>query len=200
MTWNLQGTFYENCSCDAVCPCTWSNMTRPATNDDCRAALLFSIAEGDVDGVDVSGTSVLMVIQTPPMMLEGNWKAGLVIDDGASDQQVEALSGVFSGALGGPPGALGPLIGEFMGIDRLPVSVTSEGNQHHVVVGDVADYLLTKQLTPDGDPVQLTNIVVHPASSTVDVAHADDVSMDVFGISWSGDGRSGFSNEFAWAG
>lgn len=200
MVWNLQGTFYENCSCDAVCPCTWSNMTRPATNDDCRAALLFAIEEGDVDGVDVSGTSVLMVIQTPPMMLEGNWKAGIVIDDEASDQQVEALSGVFSGALGGPPGALGPLIGEFLGVERLPVSVTTDGNRRHVVVGDVADYRLTKQVNQEGDQVQLTNIVVHPASATLDVAHADEVDMDVFGISWSGDGRSGFSNEFAWAG
>jgi hypothetical protein len=199
MTWNLEGTFYENCSCDAICPCTWSNMSRPATNDDCRAALLFDVESGDIDGVDVSGTSVLMVIQTPPMMLEGNWKAGLVIDDAASDAQVEALSRVFSGAMGGPPGALGPLVGEFLGVERLPVSVTSEGNRHHVVVGDVADYHLTKQITPDGDQVRLTNIVAHPAAATLDVAHADAVSMDVFGIAWSGDGRSGFSNAFAWA-
>ena len=174
-------------------------MTRPATNDDCRAALLFDVASGDVDGVDVSGTSVLMVIQTPPMMLEGNWRAGLVIDDAASDAQVEALSGVFSGAMGGPPGALAPLIGEFLGVDRLPVSIASDGNRHHVVVGDVADYQLAKQVTAEGEQVQLTNIVVHPASATLDVAHADSVTMDVFGISWSGDGRSGFSNGFAWA-
>lgn len=199
MTWNLSGTFYENCSCDAICPCTWSNMARPATNDDCRAALLFDIDSGDVDGVDVSGTSVLLVIQTPPMMLDGGWKAGLVIDDAASDEQVEALSGVFSGSLGGPPAGLAPLIAEFLGVERLPVSVSSDGDRLHVVVGDAADYQLAKQVTPDGGTVQLTNIVVHPAGPTLDVAHADSVSMDVFGISWSGDGRSGFSNGFAWA-
>ena len=85
-----------------------------------------------------------MVIQTPAMMPEGNWKAGLVIDDGASDAQVEALTGVFSGAMGGPPGALSGLIGEFLGVERLPVSITSDGNRHHVVVGDVADYQLTR--------------------------------------------------------
>jgi hypothetical protein len=189
MAWNLEGTFYENCSCDAICPCTWSNMARPATNDDCRAALLFAIEKGDVNGVDVSATSVLMVIQTPPMMLEGNWKAGLVIDAAATEAQVEALSGVFSGALGGPPGALGPLVGEFLGVERLPVSVTSEGVGHHIVIGDAADC----------EPVQLTHIVVHPAGPTLDVAHGDDVTIDLFGIAWSGDGRSGFSNPFAWA-
>jgi hypothetical protein len=199
MAWNLEGTFYENCSCEAICPCTWSNMARPATNDDCRAALLFAIDKGDVDGIDVSGTSVLLVIQTPQMMPEGNWRAGLVIDDAATDAQVEALSGVFSGAMGGPPGALGPLVGEFLGVERLPVSVTSEGDRHHVVVGDAVDYRLTKYVTADGDPVQLTHIVVHPAGPTLEIAHGDDVAVDVFGIAWSGDGRSGFSNAFAWA-
>jgi hypothetical protein len=199
MGWDLAGTFYENCSCDAICPCTWSNMARPATNEDCRAALLFDIDTGQVDGVDMSGTSVLLVFQTPPMMPEGNWKAGLVIDEGASDAQAEALGRVFSGALGGPPGGLAPLIDEFMGVERLPISVTDDDGRPHVVVGDIADYRLTKQVTPEGDQVQLTNIVVHPAGPTLDVAHADSVSVDVFGISWSGDGRSGFSNAFAWA-
>ena len=32
MAWNLEGTYYENCSCSAVCPCTSSNMTAPATD------------------------------------------------------------------------------------------------------------------------------------------------------------------------
>ena len=199
MAWSLEGTFYENCSCDAIGPCTWSNMTRAATNDDCRAALLFEIDRGDVDGVDVSGTQCLMVIQTPPMMPEGNWKAGLVMGDTASDEQVEALTAVFSGALGGPPGGLAPLIGEFLGVERLPVSISHEGNQHHVVIGDVADYRLTKEVTPDGEQVQLTNIIAHPASPTLDVAHADAVAMNPFGINWSGDGLSGFSNAFSWA-
>ena len=53
MGWSVEGMYYENCSCDAVCPCTWSNMTRGATNDDCRVALLFEVDKGSVDGVDV---------------------------------------------------------------------------------------------------------------------------------------------------
>ena len=53
MAWNLEGTLYENCSCTAICPCTWSNMTTPATNDFCNAALVFNIASGEIDGTDV---------------------------------------------------------------------------------------------------------------------------------------------------
>ena len=43
MAWRLDGTYFESCSCDAVCPCTWSALTAKATLDRCRAlsGLLF---------------------------------------------------------------------------------------------------------------------------------------------------------------
>ena len=47
--------------------------------------------------------------------------------------------------------------------------------------------------------MQLTNIVVHPSGPTLDVATVDAAQNSPFGISWSGNGLSGFSNGFAWA-
>lgn len=199
MAWSLEGTFYENCSCDAICPCTWSNMARVATNDDCRVALLFDIDSGSIEGVDVSGTTCVMIAQTPALMPEGNWKVGLIVSDHASEEQTAALTQVFSGALGGPPAGLAPLIGDFLGVEKLPVSITADGDRRHVVVGDAVDYHMTKEMSPEGDAVQLTNIVVHPGGPTLEVAHVDGASNDAFGIAWSGDGLSGFSNPFAWA-
>lgn len=197
--WDLSGTFYENCSCDAICPCTWSNMARVATHDDCRAALMFDIDEGAIDGVDVAGTTCVMVAQTPASMPEGNWRVGLVVSDHATDEQVDALTKVFSGSAGGPPAGLAPLIGEFLGVEKLPVSISHDGGRHHVTIGEAIDYQLTKQVSPDGDQVQLSNIAVHPGGPTLDVAVVDAVSADAFGITWSGDGLSGFSNSFTWA-
>lgn len=198
MTWSIEGTYYENCSCDAVCPCTWSNMVRGATNDDCRVALLFEVEKGDVEGVDVAGTTCVVVMQTPRQMLEGNFKAGLIVGADASDEQADGLSQVFSGQAGGPMAGLAPLIGEFLGVERLPVTVEHDGANHHIVVGDALDISLTKEVTPEGEPIQLTNIVIHPAGPTLDIAVADEVTNSVFGIDWSGDGLSGFSNPFAW--
>ena len=199
MGWNVSGTYYENCSCDAVCPCTWSNMVRGATNDDCRVALLFEVEQGDVEGVDVAGTSCVIIMQTPKQMLEGGFKVGLIIDDGASDAQAEALGNVFGGQAGGPVAGLAPLIGEFLGVERLPISVEHDGSNHHITVGDALDVELAMVQTETGDPVSLTNIVIHPAGPTLDVAVAERVSNSPFGIDWSGEGLSGFSNPFSWA-
>jgi hypothetical protein len=198
MAWSMEGTFFENCSCDAICPCTWSNLARRATRDFCRAALAFRVDSGDVEGVDVGGRTFVVVLDTPAMMVEGGWRVGAFVDDGASAEQVAALGRVISGEIGGPLANLGPLIGEFLGIEQAPVSVTSDGRHHHVMVGDVVDYQSEQVITESGDRVELTNIVTHPAGPTLGVA-AVSARNAPFGIAWSGEGLSGFSNRFAWA-
>jgi hypothetical protein len=198
MSWSIEGTFFENCSCDAICPCTWSNMAHRATNDFCRAALAFQIARGELDGVDLADRTFVVVLDTPALMPEGNWRVGAFVDDGADAAQVAALGKVISGEAGGPLASLAPLIGEFLGLEQAPITITSDGRRHHVVVGTVIDYEADQVLTPDGAPVELTNIVIHPAGPTLAVATVSG-NNSPFGIAWSGRGMSGFSNRFRWA-
>ena len=47
MAWNLTGTYFESCSCDAICPCTWSGLSARATNDRCNFLLAFKIDRGE---------------------------------------------------------------------------------------------------------------------------------------------------------
>ena len=42
MAWRLDGTYFESCSCDEICPCTWSAFTAKATLDRCRALLAYA--------------------------------------------------------------------------------------------------------------------------------------------------------------
>lgn len=201
MAWNLQGTFFENCSCDAICPCTWSNLAHKATRDDyCRFALAFEVDSGSVEGVDVSGRSFVLIGDTPPDMTQGNWRLGVFVDDGASEEQVGKLGQVLSGAMGGPPAALGPLLGEFLGIEQAPISIERNGNAHRVKVGDAVDYTGTRIVIEGGEPVTLTNIVAHPAGPTLGVAPVSESRVSAFGIEFSGKDLSGFSNPFRWQG
>ena len=77
MTWRLDGTYFESCSCDAICPCTWSALTARATLDRCRALLAYHVTSGEIDGVNVSGLSFALFLDTPPVMSEGNWRVGV---------------------------------------------------------------------------------------------------------------------------
>jgi hypothetical protein len=200
MAWNLEGSYFESCSCQVPCPCTVS-LDLGADLDYCRVVLAFNIGSGDVGGVDVSGVGAALIADTPKVMSDGGWKVGLFIDDGASDEQAEALTQVFSGALGGPPAALGPLLGEFLGVERAPIQFSEHGRTHAVKIGDGVDIEVEDIVSFGSEsekPAQLTNIF-HPAGSTLTIARAERANVSAFGIEYQGQG--GFSNsQFAWAG
>ena len=132
MAWRLDGTYFENCNCEVVCPCTAADFAAPADHDRCRVLIAFHVDRGQIDGVDVAGMNVGVFADTPPMMIEGNWRVGLFMDGKASEQQAAKLTGVFSGAMGGPMAGLAPLIGEFLGVETAPIEYTGEGRHHSV--------------------------------------------------------------------
>ncbi len=199
MPWNLAGSYFETCSCDVICPCT-ASLSLGATRDRCKVVLVFNVRDGEVEGTDVSGLTVAAVCDTPKVMSEGNWRMGVVIDAAASDQQAEKLGGVFSGALGGPMEALGPLVGENLGVERLPIAVHEDGLKHSIRIGDEIDFEI-EDVVPfgveTGEPAKLTGIF-HPAGSELTVSRATRSKVNAFGISY--EAKAGFSaSEFAWA-
>src|SRR5947209_12975928 len=111
MSWSIEGQYFENCSCEVVCPCT-ASLALGADYDRCKVALVFHVDQGKVDGVDVSGRTLVAVADAPKFMHEGGWKLGVLIDDDASDEQAEKLGAAFSGQLGGPMAAFSGLGGE----------------------------------------------------------------------------------------
>ena len=102
MAWRLDGTYFENCSCEVVCPCTAADFSAPADHERCRFLIAFHVDTGQIDDVDVSGLTVGVFGDTPAMMVEGNWQVGLFMDGKASEQQAAKLAGVFSGRWAGP--------------------------------------------------------------------------------------------------
>ena len=199
MSWKLAGSYFETCSCDVICPCT-ASLSLGATHDRCKVVLVFNIESGEVEGTDVSGLTVAAVADTPKVMSEGNWRLGVVIDADASDEQAEKLGGVFSGALGGPMEALGPLVGEDLGLQRLPIEVREDGLTHSVKIGEEID-LEIEDVVPfgveSGEPAKITGIF-HPVGSELTVSRATRSSVNAFGIQY--EAKAGFSaSEFAWA-
>jgi hypothetical protein len=171
-----------------------------ATRDRCNVTLIFNLKSGEVEGVDVSGVTVAVVADTPKVMSDGNWRLGVVIDAAASDEQAEKLGGVFSGALGGPMEALGPLVGENLGVERLPIEVDEEGLKHSVRIGDEIDFEI-EDVVPfgveTGEPAKVTGIF-HPAGSELTVSRATRSKINAFGIQY--EGKAGFStSQFSWA-
>jgi hypothetical protein len=199
MAWKLEGSYFESCSCEVVCPCT-ASLALGAHYDRCRVTLVFNIKDGDVEGTDVSGVTVAVVADTPKVMTDGNWRIGVFMSDSASDEQAEKLGAVFGGQLGGPMEALGALIGENLGVERASIEVREDGLTHSVRIGDAVDIEI-EDVVPfgveSGEPARVAGIF-HPAGTELTIAKATRAHVNAFGIEY--DGKAAFStSSFAWA-
>ena len=133
-------------------------------------------------------------------MTEGNWRIGVFIDESATDEQADKLVQVFSGQLGGPMGALAPLVGEMLGVERAAFEIRDDGVRHSVRIGDAIEFEV-EDVVPfgieTGQPVRLTGMF-HPVASELTIAEAKRSRINAFGIEY--EGKSGLStSEFSWA-
>jgi hypothetical protein len=199
MSWSLKGSYAETCSCELMCPCNMS-FDHGATYDYCRVTLAFNIREGEIEGTDVSGLKVVAIADTPKVMTEGNWRIGMFVDEHATDEQMQKLTGVFGGQLGGPMAALAPLVGEMLGVERAHIEIVDDALRHSVRVGDAIDFEI-EDIVPfgieTGEPVRLTGLF-NPVASELTAAEATRSQISAFGIEF--EGKSGLSkSEFSWA-
>ena len=199
MAWRLKGSYVETCSCDLICPCN-ATFDHGATYDYCRVTLVFNIREGDIEGIDIGGLKVAAIADTPKVMTDGNWRLGVFIDENASDEQADKLVKVFTGQIGGPMAALGPLVGEMLGVERAAITVEDDGVRHSVRVGDSIDFEI-EDIVPfgveTGQPVRFQGMF-HPVASDLTIAEAKRSRINAFGIEY--EGKTGLStSEFSWA-
>ncbi|MDJ0457956.1 DUF1326 domain-containing protein [Arthrobacter sp. NQ7] len=200
MAWQIEGTYFENCNCDMVCPCSTSGLTAPGDRDRCNVMLAFHVEKGDINGIDVGGLNVAVVADAPALMSEGGWKMGVLMDSAASPEQAEALGAVFGGQLGGPMEGLAPLVGEMLGMESRAIAYADDGREHSVQIDSVIKVKVedfVSSLDSTGAGVKVSG-VGFPAD-TLAAGHATTSTVDVFGLSWDNTGKNSFSAPFAWS-
>jgi hypothetical protein len=202
-TWQISGEYMETCNCTLLCPCITSNLAAVPTEGDCKAAVTLRIDKGHKDGVQLDGLSFIVMMYAPGAMGAGNMTVGLIIDERASDAQVEAISAIATGAVGGPMAALGPLVGKIAGVERRPIQFDMDGLNRAVRAGDLVDQSCEgiPSVSAPGQAIGVDN-TAHPVNSRLSLAKATRSLFNVFGIKWndSTGTRNGHFAPFAWAG
>lgn len=103
MTWEVRGSYYEACNCEAVCPCRrhGDRQGGRSTYGECDFALSWMIDEGHVDGRDLSGLSTVMVGSYSDDEPRSPWRVSLFVDETADEARQQDLANVFLGRIGG---------------------------------------------------------------------------------------------------
>ncbi len=201
--WRIEGQYMETCNCTYLCPCAPSNLTATPTEGDCKAAIAMRIDKGEKDGVKLDGLSFFVILHSPKAMAEGNITVGLIVDERASDKQVEAISAIATGAAGGPMAALVPLVGRVAGVEKRPISFTADGMNFAAKAGDLIDQACegVASAARPGEPLYLDN-VAHPVNARLALAKATRSIFNAFGMKWNDTSgtRNGHFAPFAWTG
>jgi hypothetical protein len=198
--WQINGEYFEACSCDSVCPCPTSGLAARPTKEVCDAGLVFNVQRGQYGSTRLDGLSFAVLLHTPGPMIQGGWTVGLVVDERASKEQRDALTTIASGQSGGPMAALAPMIANFGGVEAKPIRIESSGMRRSVSIAGMLDIAVEGiPGAKDSEPIYLDN-VGHPAASRLALAKASRSHMHAFGINW--DDTSGRNNghfaPFAW--
>jgi hypothetical protein len=201
--WRIEGEYFETCNCTFICPCIGSNLTAQPTEGGCKAAIAMQIKRGEKDGVRLDDLAFIVLIESPGAMAEGNMTVGLIVDDRATDKQVEAIGAIASGAAGGPMGVLAPLVSKMAGVEKRPITFKKVGMGYSVSAGTLIDQAcegVPSAVRPD-EPIYLDN-TCHPVNAKLALAKATRSSFHAFGIDW--DDASGIRNghfaPFSWSG
>src|SRR5437867_2864103 len=158
MSYRIKGEWLATCSCHIMCPCP---VDGPPSGKDgqCRGSGVFHITEGTSDGQDLSGVTLGMVYHSPANFGAGNLKMGIVIDPSVEDDKAKALETIFKGEAGGPFAEFVPLIGEWLGVERAPMSYSGTGKTRSAKFGKNS-LSVEGFVGADGNPTIVKNAVM----------------------------------------
>lgn len=202
MSWKLAGDYFENCSCEILCPCITSSLQGPASYDRCQVPIVCRIDDGYLDDVRLDGLCFAMVVDSPAVMASGGWRVAVYLDERADEAQQHALGTILSGELGGPPAALAPLIGEQLGVKLVPFRYEEEPNRRRVEVPGIMELEVEGILSPaNGKVLEITN-TVHPMGEDLPIARGvKGVFHDPdYGLEFDNTGKNGHFRPFSWQG
>jgi hypothetical protein len=151
MAYRIEGTYVATCNCQLMCPCPFDG---PPTgeNGQCRGVGAWAIRAGNLDDTDLAGVNFALWNLFTSNISAGNWTMGVVVDEGASEEQTQALERILSGQEGGPFADFAPLIGDNRGIQRARVSV-SDGSAS---IGGLGDVSFEPTVGPSGSPATVS--------------------------------------------
>ena len=156
MGYQLEGSLLEVCTCKILCPC-W--VGEDPDGGTCDGLFAWHIDKGTVNGTDVSDRTFGFVAHIPGNVLDGNWRIFVFVDDSASEEQQQALLDVWTGKLGGPVADLAQLVGEVMGMERVPVTFKVEGAKGTMKYGEYASAQLEPFKGATGESTALHDTV-----------------------------------------
>ena len=194
--YSLEGSLLEACSCNVLCPC-W--IGEDPDQGDCRSFLAYHISSGRVQGVDVSGLSVVAVCYIPGNVLAGNWEVVVLVDDKATPEQKDGLVAALGGALGGPLADLAQLFGTVKGVESVAISHEVNDGVGSLSIPGVLESAMEPYRSMSGEVTTLRDSIfstVPGSPAWVSKASTHRLTLPAYGMEWEFENRNAIQSEW----
>ena len=205
--WKVTGDWFDVCSCNVPCPCTFA---QPPTNNTCDVLFAYKIGSGHFGDVSLDGLKVVVVAGFTGNVWAGEKiDAGVFFDASATPDQRHALELIFMGQAGGWMTQFIPVVGNLRGVELAEITIEVDGDLENWRV-EIPDILRAggEALTgPTADPtrrVQTFNAPgseVGPTEAPVTWGRSTESRWSAFGFSQTiAAGQNSKHIPFAWSG
>ena len=197
IAYQLEGTLLEACSCEAICPC-W--VGEDADGGVCYGIVAYNFSKGLIDGVDVSGLSLINVNYIPANILTpGSWEVVMLVDAAGTEQQRDAIVRAFTGQLGGPLADLAGLVGKLRGIEAVPIEHETVGGRGVLRVPGILDAEMAPKVGPEGRTTTLRDSIfstVPGSPAYVAKASRNKLTLPKYEMHWDYEDRNAIQSDY----
>jgi hypothetical protein len=180
MAWSISGYYVTTCHCQLLCPCPIDG-TPTGPGGECKGTSIFEIRKGNLNDVDISGLKFAWMYHSPTKFSSGDIDMGLVVDESASDAQVDAIQRIWSGEEGGAFEQFKPITKTFKPPERAAITVSNGGTPRASIAGQEISVEVAKG--QDGKPTIVMNAVQGWRAAGYQVGHGSG-SLNAQGISY----------------
>ncbi len=196
--YQLEGTLLEACSCGVLCPC-W--IGEDPDGGECFAFNAYHFNAGQINGVDVSEMNLVNIVHIPGNVLAPkSWRVVMFTDAKATQEQRQAIVGLFQGQFGGPIADLAGLVGEVLGVETADIRHEIVGGKGILTVGGGVLYAeLNPYRGPDGSITTLRDSLfstVPGSPAYVSKAGLHRVNLPKYGMTWEFEGRNAIQSDY----
>ncbi len=195
-SYTLEGQILEACSCTAPCPC-W--IGDDPDGGACDSFVAYNIEKGQVQGIDVSGLTLVKIVYIPGNVFAGNWRAVIYVDGKGTPEQQQALIKVFNGDLGGAIADLAKLVSDVLETRIAPIEYNITEGKGTIKIGDVLESEMEPYRGPEGRPTKLVDAIFSTIPGSVAYigkASVHRVNIPEHNLTWEYNGRNAIQGFF----
>jgi len=192
--YRIEGSYYEACNCDAICPCRRQNGMQGgrSTYGNCDFILSWVILKGHSGETNLSGLGVCLAGTYNDDEEGSPWSVFIYVDERASDPQMAALSDIFQGHAGGNILFTGN-ISKVYAVKRATIALDHTKGHETIAIGGIGAVRVDSYVNFDGTVSCGIPGHDYPGTESVSSLNIKDGSL-----AWDYLERCGFSTDFAY--